>query len=161
MNCTRPSPGKKRPSYGKGRKPRRYAYAADVEYDDDNWEAAAAADADDDDYGKGGMTDLEDELNALREDVEAGDEAAKQQMVLLSECLAAEQTAYIARKDLRDMKHHGRERRHMVSGGRGEKKETSNEDRRRRVEESKKKTTCRVWSTRVTVSSEIGARLPS
>ena len=60
-------------------------------------------------------------------------------------CLAAEQTAYIARTDLRDIKSYGRERRRVVSGEcGGDKKEASGDDRRKRIEESKKKTTCRV-----------------
>ena len=65
-------------------------------------------------------------------------------MALLSECLVCEQSAYIARKDLRDIKSYGRERRRVVSGGRGDKKESGGEDRKKRIAESKKKTTCRV-----------------
>ena len=122
------------------------AYEAEVDYEDEDyeWEDAAGAASDDEDEDAGGMTDLEEEESALRNDDGNGDEQATEQMASLSECLAAEQTAYIVRKDLRDIKHYGRERRQSVSGGRGEKKETSNEDRRKRIEESKKKTTCRV-----------------
>lgn len=63
-------------------------------------------------------------------------------MALLSVWRPSRQTD-IAREDLRDLKSHGRERRRVVSGGRGDKKETSNEDRKKRIEGSKK-TTCKV-----------------
>ena len=85
--------------HGKGgRDQRGYAYAAEQEYDEDDrrdgtWDETADAEDEDYEYDDGGMTDLEYELNALRDDVEACDEAAEEQMALLSECLACEQSA--------------------------------------------------------------------
>ncbi len=46
------------------------------------------------------MTDIEDELNELQADVQNGDEKAEEHMAMLSKCLAAEQVASIARRDL-------------------------------------------------------------
>ena len=45
-----------------------------------------------------GTPELEDQLHELREEAEQGDEYAEEQIAALSECLVAEQTAYIARR---------------------------------------------------------------
>ncbi len=45
----------------------------------------------DEELDEGGMTDLEDVLNALRDEAEIGDEQAEEQMPLLSEFLVAQQ----------------------------------------------------------------------
>ena len=127
---------------GKGRPDRRHAYQAEVDYEDLEWEVA-----DDEEYWDDGyQTELEDELNALRDDVEDGDEQAAEQLALLSECLATEQAAYIARKDLRDIKsQYRRSDRTQAMSGRGERSGGEmSEDRKKRIEESEKKTRCRV-----------------
>ncbi len=89
--------------------------------------------------------DMEDELTALHEEAENGNEQVEEQMALLSESLVVEQMVFLARQDLRDIKSQYRpgDRKH-VAGGRDRKDGNSNKDRKKRIEDLKKKTRRRV-----------------
>ena len=81
----------------------------------------------------------------MREEAEQGDEYAEEQIAALSECLVAEQTAYIARRDLKEIKAGSRPPRWSSSGAdkRDGDSQADRSERKKRIEESKKRTRCR------------------
>ncbi len=118
---------------------RRRAHLAEQGEGEYDWEDH---DYEGDDELSAGATGVAGELGQLQEGAQNGDEAAEEQLAMLSERLAAAQAAFAAGRDLRDLKSSCRRGdRKCVAGGRGACEEMSEEckestsPRRRRAAE--------------------------